>query len=171
MSILTKYFDKDECVGVKIFFSVIFIGILSGSGVIYDTSVRSCCVKIHVYHSVKIINKITSVKMMNAYRSPNKTFVLPLLLDAVSRKWIALCSQSDTWLTSQIHFSLSYPLICVSGRLAAFPQRKRGRISMYLFVQQNLAVPVLSDCSALTSGFCQTKQDWELSSHTIQKRK
>ncbi len=149
-------------------FSVIFIDILSSSGVIYDTSVRSCCVKIHVYPSVKIINKITSVKIMNADRSPNQTFVLPLLLDAVSYK----CSQSATWLTSQIIFSLSYPLICVSGWLAAFPQRKRGGIRQYLFVQQNLAVPVLLfDCSALTSGSCQIKQDGELSSHTIQKIK
>lgn len=110
--------------------------------------------------------------MMNAYRSPNKTLVLPLLLDAVSRKWIAFCSQSATWLTSQIHFSLSYPLICASGRLAAFPQRKRGGIRLYLFVQQNLAVPVLLfDCSALTSGFCLIKQDGELPSHTTKKNK
>ncbi len=45
-------------------------------------------------------------------------------------------------------------------------------IRQYLFVQQNLAVPVLLfDCSALTSGSCQIKQDGELSSHTIQKIK
>jgi len=57
---------------------------------------------------------------------------------------------------SQIHFSLSYPLVCASGRLAAFPEENKRN----LFVQQNLAVPVLFfDCSALTSGFCQIKQD------------